>query len=63
MKLIKIAILTLPIFLFAKEATVEQLFSVQTVKVKKTSSSHSQKNYGYVKADDARVYDVSPRFC
>ena len=62
MKLIKIAILILPILLFAKEATVEQLFSVQTVKVKKISSSHSQKNYGYVKADDARVYDVSPRF-
>ena len=62
MKLIKIALLIFPILVFAKEATVEQLFSVQTVKVKKISSSHSQKNYGYVKADDSRVYDVSPRF-
>ena len=62
MKFIKIAILILPILLFSKEATVEQLFSVQTVKVKKVSSRHSQKNYGYIKADDARVYDVSPRF-
>ena len=62
MKLIKILILTLPMLLMAKEATVEQLFSVQTVKVKKISSSHSKKNYGYIKADDARIYDVSPRF-
>ena len=62
MKLIKILILTFPMLLMAKEATVEQLFSVQTVKVKKISSSHSEKSYGYIKADDARVYDVSPRF-
>ncbi|MFK5937932.1 MAG: efflux RND transporter periplasmic adaptor subunit [Sulfurimonas sp.] len=62
MKLIKIVMLILPLLLFAKEATVKQLFSVQTIKVKKISSSHSQKNYGYIKADDSRVYDVTSRF-
>jgi len=62
MKPIKLLLFILPLALLAKEATVEQLFSVQTVKVKKESEAHSKKNYGYVKADDARVYDVSPRF-
>lgn len=46
----------------AKEATVEQLFNVQTVKVKESSHTKSIKSYGFVKVDDARVYDVSPRF-
>jgi Cu(I)/Ag(I) efflux system membrane fusion protein len=55
--------LLLPLALFAKEKpTVEQLFSVQTVKVKELNTSHSKKNYGYVVADEARIYDVSPRF-
>lgn len=48
--------------LMAKEATVEQLFNVQTVKVKEQKSALSQKNYGYVTADESRVYDVVPRF-
>jgi Cu(I)/Ag(I) efflux system membrane fusion protein len=48
--------------LFAKEVSVEQLFSVQTVKVKRVSSSHSKKNYGFIKANEKMVYDVSPRF-
>ena len=43
-------------------ATVEQLFSVQTVKVKEQKSVMSQKNYGYVVADESRVYDVVQRF-
>jgi Cu(I)/Ag(I) efflux system membrane fusion protein len=46
----------------AKEATVEQLFSVQTVKVKKAVISQRIKNYGYVKADESRMYNISPRF-
>ncbi len=58
--------LLLPFALFASEVkekpTVEQLFSVQTVKVQKIKSSHSKKNYGYVKADEARIYDIAPRF-
>ena len=55
-------LLLLSITLFAKEATVEQLFSVQTVKVKEESVSHAKKNYGFVKADEARVHHIAPRF-
>jgi len=64
MKLItKITLLTLlPLSLLAQKATVEQLFSVQTVKVKQESRSHSKKNYGFVKADEARVHYIAPRF-
>jgi len=64
MKLItKLLFITLlPLSLLAQKATVEQLFSVQTVKVKQESRSHSKKNYGYVKADEARVYSITPRF-
>ena len=50
----------LPLALCA--ATVEQLFNVQTIKVKAESSTVSQKNYGYVVADESRIYDVVPRF-
>ena len=52
----------IPLLLMAKEANVEQLFSVQTVKVKSETAMQSKKNYGYVKADDARVHSVVPRF-
>jgi len=45
-----------------KQATVEQLFSVQTIKVKEEVLSQRIKNYGYVKADQSRIYDISPRF-
>ena len=52
----------LPLSLFAKGASVEQLFSVQTVKVKKVDASHSKKNYGFVAVNEANVYVVAPRF-
>ena len=55
----------LPLALFAQpnpKHTVEQLFSVQTVKVKQESVSHSKKNFGYVTADEARVHHIAPRF-
>ncbi len=52
-------LITLP---HAKEATVKQLFSVQSVKVKLLPHAKSIKSYGFVKVDDSRVYDVSPRF-
>ena len=59
----KLLILSLlPLSLMAREATVEQLFSVQTVKVKKETTNHSRKNFGFVKVDDARVHHVAPRF-
>jgi Cu(I)/Ag(I) efflux system membrane fusion protein len=47
---------------FAKEATLKQLFNVQTIKVKELSSAKSMKSFGFVKADQSRIYDVSPRF-
>ena len=62
MKNLKLLLLLLPLMVSAKEASVEQLFSVQTVKVQKIKTSHSKKNYGFVKANEARVYEVSPRF-
>lgn len=59
-KLILVSLL--PLSLMAREATVEQLFSVQTVKVKKERTNHEKKNFGFVKADDARVHHIAPRF-
>jgi len=62
MKHVSILYLLLPLLLFANGTTVEQLFSVQTLKVQKELSFHSKKNYGYVVADEARVYSIAPRF-
>jgi len=64
MKLLLLITLLLPLLLLQakQKPTVEQLFSVQTVKVKEVATAHSKKNYGYVKVDEARVYDLSPRF-
>ena len=53
----------IPILLFsAQKPTVEQLFAVRTVKVEKTTAARTQTNYGYVRAETSRTYDVSPRF-
>ena len=53
----------LPLLLSAGDApSVEQLFAVKTVKVQQTSAARTQTNYGFVRAEDARMYDVSPRF-
>ncbi len=62
----KYLLLILPLWLFAEAAapkpTVTQLFSVQTVKVKNITTSHSKKNYGFVVADETKISDVTPRF-
>lgn len=58
----KVLLLSIPLLLLAEKVTVEQLFSVQTVKVKKQSLSQRIKNYGYVMTDESRIYDISPRF-
>ncbi|MBU0721639.1 efflux RND transporter periplasmic adaptor subunit [bacterium] len=60
----KYLILLFSLLLFAQESKpgVEQLFSVQTVKVKKVTTSKVQKNYGYVKVDESKRYSVTPRF-
>jgi Cu(I)/Ag(I) efflux system membrane fusion protein len=53
----------LPLFLAAEEPpSVEQLFGVRTVKVQKTDAAEQQTNYGYVRAEESRMVDVSPRF-
>ena len=67
MKLINKLLLVslLPLTLLAEVSpkhTVEQLFSVQTVKVKQESTNHSKKNFGFIKADEARVHHITPRF-
>jgi len=58
--IVTVLICLMPLLLQA--ATVEQLFNVQTVKVKEQKRAFSQKNYGYVKADESRIYDVVPRY-
>lgn len=50
------------ILIDAKEITVSQLFNVQTVKVQKSSYAKTLSSYGFVKADESLIYDVSPRF-
>lgn len=62
MRNLKFILLLLPFIVFAKGPSVEQLFSVQTVKVKKEVTAYHKKSYGYVVADQAKVYEVSPRF-
>ena len=65
MKKLTLLACMLPLALFAQpkeKPTVEQLFSVQTVKVQKLNTAHTKKNYGFVTADEARIYDISPRF-
>ena len=42
--------------------TVTQLFSVDLVKVVKKKSAKSRAYFGYVKAEDSRVVDITPRF-
>jgi Cu(I)/Ag(I) efflux system membrane fusion protein len=59
-KLLYILVTLVP--LMASEVTVEQLFNVQTVRVKEQSRAIETKNFGYVKADESRVFEVVPRF-
>jgi len=60
--MIKMVGILIPFMLLAAPLKVEQLFSVQSVKVVEQSSSIKASNYGYVKEDEARVYKVVPRF-
>lgn len=48
--------------LLSKPITVEQLFSVKTIEVKKEKMNQSIKNYGYVVVDQTNVYEIKPRF-
>ena len=53
---------SITVILFAKEATVEQLFNVQTIKVQESSYAKSIKSFGFVKVDESQIYEVAPRF-
>jgi len=58
----KTLLILLPLLLMAQDVTVEQLFNVQTVKVKKELRSEQNRHYGYVVMDQTLMYDISPRF-
>jgi Cu(I)/Ag(I) efflux system membrane fusion protein len=58
----KLWIILLPILLFAEQSSVEQLFNVQTVKVKRETTSFKKKFYGLLKVDEKNVIDIVPRF-
>jgi len=63
MKLQKVILsVLLPLSLFSSEASVEQLFNVQTIKVKKENIQIKKEYYGYVKSEDNNIFDISPRF-
>ena len=52
----------LPLFLFASDATVEQLFNVKTTKVRQITKSQTKKFYGVITIDERDVVDITPRF-
>jgi len=62
MKSLLLIITLLLTLLHSKEVSVEKLFNVKTVKVKLNSHAKKMKSFGFVKADQSRIYDVSPRF-
>lgn len=61
MKKISLILLIAALTLWAKP-TATQLFSVQTVKAKQISTAQSFTSYGYVKANEANIYEIAPRF-
>lgn len=54
-----ITLLIIPITIMANGATVEQLFNVQTVKVKQENIEKKQINHGYLVKDESKVFDVT----
>jgi len=44
------------------QPTVTQLFNVKTVKAKEIESAKTRTYYGFIRADESRVFDLSPRF-
>ncbi len=46
----------------AQKATVKQLFNVQIVKVKKAYQHRRISAYGFTKADQNNIYDITPRY-
>jgi Cu(I)/Ag(I) efflux system membrane fusion protein len=58
----KLLLILLPLIIWAKEVTVEQLFNVQTIKVKSVSYTQSDQYFGYTQADENNIVNVVPRF-
>ena len=54
--------ITMVLAIFASEVTLEQLFNVKTVKVQQQQHAKHVKNFGFVRVDESRSYDVVPRF-
>lgn len=60
---ITILILIIPSLIFAQKAEIiKQLFSIKTVVIGSMSGSKKHTNYGYIKADESRVFDIYARF-
>ncbi|HIE35584.1 MAG TPA: efflux RND transporter periplasmic adaptor subunit [Campylobacterales bacterium] len=49
-------------YLSAEILKVEQLFNIETIKVKKVNFSYERVYYGYLKSDDSKNYDFVLRF-
>lgn len=63
MRIILIITLLLGIGFSAEEPlSVEQLFNVKTIKVKKVSNAHKKEFYGYTKVNESKVKDVTLRY-
>ncbi len=62
-----LAFLLIPVLLLSQDQnktipTIEQLFNVRTVKVKKITTAKEQINYGYIVAEDSRKVDIHAWF-
>ncbi|WOE70794.1 efflux RND transporter periplasmic adaptor subunit [Hydrogenimonas thermophila] len=58
----KLWIILFPLLLLAEPPSVEQLFNIQTVKVKKETTGFKKKFYGLLKADEKNIVNIVPRF-
>ncbi|GIT99884.1 hypothetical protein TSL6_03910 [Sulfurovum sp. TSL6] len=62
-----LTLLLIPIFLFSQDQkksipTIEQLFNVKTIKVKRMTMAKEQISYGYIVAEDSRKVDIHAWF-
>lgn len=62
-----LTLLLIPIFLCSQDQknpipTIEQLFNVKTIKIKRMTMSKEQINYGYIVAEDSRKVDIHAWF-
>lgn len=62
-----LTLLLIPIFLCSQDQkkpipTIEQLFNVKTIKIKRMTMAKEQINYGYIVAEDSRKVDIHAWF-